>query len=216
MSEEYSEEFSSYCKCDICGAPATVHLTQIVDGKMHKVHLCEKCAAKSKVAELPILKFTEILAKTLAAGGKKATQELSDPEDIGRFPNKVCPACGMTDIVLKKKHLIGCSRCYEIFSEEIDALLPEIQPGRDYRGDAAGEKNSPAPAAEPECKIGSLEELRRLLKTAVSKEDYARATTLRDKIRRAEKRATAGETSAKKKRSRTSAGTKKSSGKAKQ
>lgn len=129
----------------------------------------------------------------------------------------------MTDIVLKKKHLIGCARCYEVFSEEIDALLPEIQPGRDYRGDAVGEKNSPAPAAEPECKIGSLEELRRLLKTAVSKEDYARATTLRDKIRREEKRATAGATpakktpsTAKKKRSRTSAGTKKSTGKTKQ
>ncbi len=220
-----SEEFSSYCKCDICGAPATVHLTQIVDGKMHKVHLCEKCAAKSKVAELPILKFTEILAKTLAAGGKKATQEISDPKDIGRFPNKLCPACGMTDIVFEKKHLIGCPRCYEIFSEEIDALLPEIQPGRDYRGDAAVAKISPA--AEPERENVSLEELRRRLKTAVSKEDYVLATTLRDEIRRAEKSATADETpakktpsAAKKKRSRTSAGTtgsgKKSSRKTKQ
>lgn len=205
MSEEY--------KCDICGAPATVHLTQIVDGKIHKVHLCEKCAAKSKVAELPILKFTEILAKTLAAGGKKAAQEISAPEDIGRTPSKVCPACGMTDVVFEKKHLIGCPRCYEIFSEEIDALLPEIQPGRDYRGDAATEKISPA---EPERENVSLEELRRRLKTAVSKEDYALATTLRDEIRRAEK----PPSTAKKKRSRASTGTrasgKKSSGKTKQ
>lgn len=208
MSEEY--------KCDICGAPATVHLTQIVDGKIHKVHLCEKCAAKSKVAELPILKFTEMLAKTLAAGGKKAAQEISSTEDAGRTPSKVCPACGMTDIVFEKKHLIGCPRCYEIFSEEIDALLPEIQPGRRYCGDAATEEKK-SPAAEPAHAAVPIEELRNRLKAAVLKEDYALATALRDEIRRAEKAANANadatpakaakKPSATKKRSRASAGT---------
>lgn len=191
MSEEY--------KCDICGAPATVHLTQIVDGKIHKVHLCEKCAAKSKVAELPILKFTEMLAKTLAAGGKKAAQEIASTESAGRAPAKVCPLCGMTDVVFEKKRLIGCPHCYEVFSEEIDALLPEIQPGHDYRGDAA---KSAVPAGKP---VGgktsgegapsgseagvpvSIDALRSRLQSAVAAEDYALAARLRDEIRRAEK-----------------------------
>lgn len=191
MSEEY--------KCDICGAPATVHLTQIVDGKIHKVHLCEKCAAKSKVAELPILKFTEMLAKTLAAGGKKAAQEIASTESAGRAPAKVCPLCGMTDVVFEKKRLIGCPHCYEVFSEEIDALLPEIQPGHDYRGDAA---KSAVPAGKPDggkkpgegapsgSEAGvpvSLDALRRRLQSAVAAEDYALAARLRDEIRRAEK-----------------------------
>ena len=32
-------------KCDLCSKPATVHLTQIVNSKIHKVDLCEACAA---------------------------------------------------------------------------------------------------------------------------------------------------------------------------
>lgn len=187
MSEEY--------KCDICGAPATVHLTQIVDGKIHKVHLCEKCAAKSKVAELPILKFTEMLAKTLAAGGKKAAQEIASTESAGRAPAKVCPLCGMTDVVFEKKRLIGCPHCYEVFSEEIDALLPEIQPGHDYRGDATksavpvGGKTSGegVPSGSEAGVPVSLDALRSRLQSAVAAEDYALAARLRDEIRRAEK-----------------------------
>ena len=174
MSEQY--------KCDICGAPATVHLTQIVDGKIHKVHLCEKCAAKSKVAELPILKFTEMLAKTLAGGGKKASDEISSTESVGRAPGKVCPVCGMTDLVFEKKHLFGCAHCYEIFSEEMTALLPKIQRGHQYRGDAgtrAGREKSSAGKDS----AADLERLRAELKEAVKSEDYALAAKLRDKVR---------------------------------
>lgn len=189
-------------KCDICGAPATVHLTQIVDGKIHKAHLCANCAAKSKVAELPIMKFTEMLAKTLASGGKKASEEAAATDAAGREPAKICPACGMTDVVFEKKQLFGCARCYDVFAEEIAALLPKIQRGRDYRGDAA-KKNpagksgvpatTPVPAAE-KSSAAALGELRERLKSAAAREDYALAARLRDELRAAEKAAAASAT----------------------
>ena len=34
-------------KCDICGAPATVHITKIVNGQKIKMHLCQACAQKN-------------------------------------------------------------------------------------------------------------------------------------------------------------------------
>jgi protein-arginine kinase activator protein McsA len=40
-------------KCQVCGAPARVHYTDITDGKMTTGHFCEKCAeerAKRKKA----------------------------------------------------------------------------------------------------------------------------------------------------------------------
>lgn len=172
MGEEY--------KCDICGAPASVHLTQIVDGKIHKVHLCEKCAAKSKVAELPILKFTEMLAKTLASGGKKSAEEVAGTEAVGREPTKICPVCGMTDVVFEKKHLFGCPHCYEVFSEEISAMLPKIQRGKNYRGDAFVKKNAGGKTPSAAKDAGTL---RAELKSAVEKEDYALAARLRDELR---------------------------------
>lgn len=190
MSEEY--------KCDICGAPATVHLTQIVDGKIHKAHLCANCAAKNKVAELPILKFTEMLAKTLASGGKKASQEISETDAVGRRPGKICPVCGMTDLVFEKKHLFGCPHCYEVFSEEVAALLPKIQRGRNYRGgnakNSSERKNAAATAegvpADGKAKAIAVDPavLRQRLKSAVEHEDYALAARLRDELRACEKK----------------------------
>lgn len=175
MSEEY--------KCDVCGAPATVHLTQIVDGKIHKVHLCEKCAAKGKVAELPILKLTEMLAKTLAAGVKNAAQEIAKTESVGREPRKICEVCGFTDVVFEKKHLLGCPHCYEVFAEEVAALTPKIQRGRDYRGSGKSGAKPKSAKRVPETSSLSPEEIQARLKAAVAKEDYALAARLRDQLR---------------------------------
>lgn len=176
-------------KCDICGAPATVHLTQIVDGKIHKVHLCEKCAAKSQVAELPILKFTEMLAKTLAAGGKKNSPDEDAAETVGREPKKICPVCGTTDIIFEKKNLFGCPHCYEVFSEKIDEILPKIQKGKTYCGNASPAKKKNPRGGNVPAKTESAEDLRARLKAAVANEDYALAARLRDAVRAAEKSA---------------------------
>lgn len=215
MGEQY--------KCDVCGAPATVHLTQIADGKIRKVHLCEKCAAKGKIAELPILKFTEMLAETLASGGNKPAREQAADEAFARAPEKVCPDCGMTDLAFARSHRLGCPRCYDVFAEDVAALLPGVQRGGRYRGDAGKTGvSAPAKKRKPAAEKLSLAALRERLKTAVSQEDYALAAQLRDEIRAAEKKPSARAkkspaASAEKKpprRSRASS-TKKSSGEAK-
>lgn len=184
MGEQY--------KCDVCGAPATVHLTQIADGKIRKVHLCEKCAAKGKIAELPILKFTEMLAETLASGGNKPAREQAADEAFARAPEKVCPDCGMTDLAFARSHRLGCPRCYDVFAEEVAALLPGVQRGGRYRGDAGKTGvSAPAKKRKPAAEKLSLAALRERLKTAVSQEDYALAAQLRDEIRAAEKKPSA-------------------------
>ena len=43
---------ASPLKCDLCTNPATVHLTQIVNNKVHKVDLCEACAQAKGVTDL--------------------------------------------------------------------------------------------------------------------------------------------------------------------
>lgn len=184
MGEQY--------KCDVCGAPATVHLTQIADGKIRKVHLCEKCAAKGKIAELPILKFTEMLAETLASGGNKPAREQAADEAFARAPEKVCPDCGMTDLAFARSHRLGCPRCYDVFAEDVAALLPGVQRGGRYRGDAGKTGvSAPAKKRKPAAEKLSLAALRERLKTAVSQEDYALAAQLRDEIRAAEKKPSA-------------------------
>ena len=39
-------------RCDLCAkSPATTHLTQILDNKLHKVGMCEECAKASGLNE---------------------------------------------------------------------------------------------------------------------------------------------------------------------
>ena len=61
-------------KCDICGNPATVHITKIIDGKKITIHLCSACAEKASLEaiNLPAEIFPKIqeLEKQIADSHK--------------------------------------------------------------------------------------------------------------------------------------------------
>lgn len=175
---------SEELKCQICGAPATVHLTQIINGKMRKIHLCEKCAAKHNATELPLIKFAEMITKKLF--GEKLGKEILEgtakafsEKDLKL--GKLCPKCGMSESELEKHERFGCPQCYETFAESLNALLPKIQ-----HANAAPEGSAPAPVASAKKRKAapevSVEALEQALREAVSKEDYKLAATLRDQI----------------------------------
>ena len=49
-------------QCELCKErEATVHLTQVMDGAIKKLHLCEDCAAKSGVDVNGPLSISDIL-----------------------------------------------------------------------------------------------------------------------------------------------------------
>ena len=50
-------------KCDLCAKPATVHLTQIVSNKVHKVDLCETCAQAKGVTDPSGFSLADLLLK---------------------------------------------------------------------------------------------------------------------------------------------------------
>jgi protein arginine kinase activator len=75
-------------KCDLCSKPATVHLTQILDNKVHKVDLCEECPA---------------------AVGIRCEQCGFSPADFKKQGRFGCPACysafkGILDPMLDGMH----------------------------------------------------------------------------------------------------------------
>lgn len=177
---------SEALKCDICGAPATIHLTQIVDGKMRKVHLCEKCAAKHKAEELPIIKFAEMITKKLF--GEKLGKEILDGAvksfDENEFSGgKKCPDCGTTAADFEKNERFGCPRCYSVFASELESILPKIQHAVAQDASAKSDISVGAKTLSAEQKTLSVEELERALSVAVAKQDYALAAKIRDSIR---------------------------------
>jgi len=80
--------------CDICGKrEATVHLTEIVNDKMTKLHLCEECA-KEKGAEMEEHFGLSDLLVGLADLGAGL-----EPESGAKIK---CPVCGFTYSDFKK------------------------------------------------------------------------------------------------------------------
>lgn len=152
--------------CDVCKTnQATVFLTQIIDGQMKKVNLCEACSKEKGVTDPTGFALADLLL------GMGAAQEL---EKSGA--TQKCPACGFTQADFKKTGRLGCATCYETFSEGLETLLKAMHKGTAHVGKV------PERLALSFRFNAQMKELQRELVKAVSEENYEAAADLRDKI----------------------------------
>src|SRR5207302_11004519 len=110
--------------CDVCKCnDATVFLTQILEGKMHKVNLCEACSKEKGVQDPTSFALADLLL------GLGATDEI----EKGGLSQK-CPVCGFSQADFKKTGRLGCSECYITFAEGLAALLKAMHKGTEHVG----------------------------------------------------------------------------------
>ena len=153
--------------CEVCQTEnATVHLTQIISGKMQKIDLCEKCAKEKGVADPAGFSLADMLLGLGAADEIKTNgaQEL------------VCPQCGFTQPDFKKTGRLGCPQCYVTFSEGLGVILKDMHKGIVHKG------KIPSRAAKAEIYRSKLKSLHTELQAAVQAENYEQAASLRDQI----------------------------------
>lgn len=155
---------SKALKCSLCGEPATVHLSQVVQGKITKVHLCEACAQKGGATDPAVFQLADALAATAPA------------------PQVVCRECGFTDVEFRKRGRLGCPSCWQVFGPALAALLAKVQPESTHVGRA------PAGMQPTGALRHRLDEARREMAVAIGGEDYEAAARLRDEIVRLESR----------------------------
>jgi len=77
---------------------------------------------------------------------------------------------------LKKVGRVGCPECYEVFSEEIETMLPTMHRGSKHVG------RRPEGMFHAELKKRELEKSKSALALAISEEDFEKAASLRDAI----------------------------------
>ncbi|HVM61689.1 MAG TPA: UvrB/UvrC motif-containing protein [Verrucomicrobiae bacterium] len=156
--------------CDICKkTEATVHLTQIVDGKMLKVDLCESCAKEKGVQEAAGFSLANLLVE-LGAGEESRIEA----------PGAPCPVCGFTQAEFKKTGRLGCSACWETFEPSLASLLKAMHKGDHHVG------KIPARAMHTLALSSKMQELTEQLEKAVREEKYEDAAQIRDQIREME------------------------------
>jgi len=155
-------------QCDICQkSEATIHLTQILDGKMLKVDLCDTCA-KAKGVQEPGLGFS---LSDLVVG-------LGAAEEVrAETPGAACPRCGLTQADFKKTGRLGCAACWETFEAGLASLLKAMHKGDHHIGKVPGK------AAHTVVIQDQIKGLAHELDEAVRSEKYEVAAGLRDQIR---------------------------------
>jgi protein arginine kinase activator len=184
-------------KCDKCTKKATVHLTEIVDGKVMEMHLCEDCARDQSQHMEQQFGLADLLAGLSDFGMQIPSTQ---PKEALR-----CAACGLTYDDFRKFGRFGCARCYDAFAPQLKALLKKIHGANAHLGKSPqggpslplesvpaegeagrGEAVPQPPLAGPETE--TVETLRVRLQQAIEQEDFELAARLRDKIYKLEGR----------------------------
>lgn len=151
-------------KCDLCSKPATVHLTQIVNNKVHKVDLCEECAQAKGVTDPSGFSLADLLLKASL-----------NPEPAVAAGLR-CEACGYTQHDFKKHGRFGCPVCYQTFLGIVEPMLDSMHRGTVHTGKV------PQRALTRQSLEARLSQLEHDLSSAIKAERYEDAARCRDEI----------------------------------
>lgn len=146
-------------------------LTQIVNGQVSELALCEVCARAKGLFDPQSLTFAEkFFPEEFKQRVDKLVRELTGAESPAPQPPAVmsdlssCPVCGFNVEDYRRTGHLGCPDCYTVFARELNP-------------DAGLEDE---PADEPPAVTRAR--LQKEMQQAIAHEDYERAAVLRDRI----------------------------------
>lgn len=158
-------------------------LTQIVNGQVTELALCEACAKAKGLFDPQSLTFAEkFFPDELKQHMERIIQEIGNKKGASKdaLPLAVspdmltrCPSCQFTLEDLRRTGHLGCPDCYPVFAAEFDAEDSSTALGQ-------GAPNAEADGQSPEAKRKKLE---RRLNEAIEREDYELAARLRDELK---------------------------------
>ena len=152
-------------------------LTQIVNGKVTEMALCEECAKARGLFDPQSLTFAEKffpqelqrqmdkIVRQLVQGDK---EEKHHPAAEGCDVLTACPVCHFTLEDYRRTNRLGCPDCYTFLASELNA------PCEDTEAEETPRQEQPR---------RSTKDLEAELQQAVEREDYERAAVLRDEIK---------------------------------
>lgn len=151
-------------KCSICNKNANVHLTQIINNKIHKIDLCESCAQKKGVTDPEGFSLADLFAKPLAV-------VTSDKVQL------CCPTCGLSTVDFRRSGRLGCADCYDVFKPLLLPMLEDMHEGTSHKG------KIPRITLSRQSSQLQLKKLQDFLAKAVAEEAYEEAAKYRDQIK---------------------------------
>jgi protein arginine kinase activator len=154
-------------KCEFCDELAKVHLTQMLKNGSLEIHLCERCAEERGITD----PSSFLLQNLLGSEGSKVEQSVPMLKDTAN-----CEHCGFSFQDFKRAGRLGCSKCYQVFSGDISAMLSTMHRGQKHKG------KRPRGLVDNSARIEAVSEAKEKLQKAIDEENFEIAAKIRDEI----------------------------------
>ena len=165
---------------------ASVFISSIINGQETRIYLCDDC-----VKDYPLFNFNfqnpfsikDVMDKLKIDEDTSIDQEkdnLLQIDNDSKEEDIICPNCYSTYNEYRQTGKLGCSRCYEVFEEQLKPILKNIYGYEEYIGKIPKKDNSHIYISK-EIRI-----LKEDLNRAVEQEEYEKAAGIRDKIKELE------------------------------
>ena len=164
-------------KCQKCDRPATFHITELTGSKPQELHLCEEHARRYLSESSEGVETTSGMSATLAQNMAQQLSLSQASDELQGIDQKTCSICGITFFDFRCRGRLGCPNDYTCFEEQLDPLILSIH------GESQHSGKSPKRTGKSDDNRTLLIRLRRELDEAVTKEEYERASEIRDKIK---------------------------------
>lgn len=111
-------------QCSECNKrPATLHLTQIINGKKTEIQVCELCAQKKGYMNNNEEAYSlhDLLSGLFNFGPSQL--ELQGDHFFNQIEDLECSKCHMSFQEFQRIGKFGCSTCYETFKSKLDSKI---------------------------------------------------------------------------------------------
>jgi len=161
--------------------PATLHITQVVNGQKVEQHVCETCAQQKGYTSNHEDSYSlhDLITSLFGADqlGIQQAHRMSKEREI------ICDQCQMSFHEFRKIGRFGCAKCYENFKSMLDPIFRRIHSGSlEHQGKIPKRQGGNLHIAK------ELETYRSKLHQLIEDEAFEEAAVIRDKIKDIEKR----------------------------
>jgi protein arginine kinase activator len=147
---------------------ATVRYSEVVDGEVQELHLCQQCLNSKQDTKETGFDFSKPNPFMHPSAATDRTASIKKAAN--------CPVCGTSLQSMLATATVGCSSCYTTFSAQLESVLEGIHISLTHRG-----KVPRLDDVRARTRV-DLETKRTLLKSALGLENYEEAASLRDQI----------------------------------
>ena len=167
--------------CQNCNKnEATIHVQQVINGKVTSIHLCAVCAAKKAAAD-PDFQSFNLAEMIFDFAGKIAGQNTGKKEEAPQNAPR-CSVCGWDLESYRKTGYLGCPECYKSFENILHEILKTMHHADVHKGKIPLNSPDERPERTRTLLRREIEDLREKLNLAVQKEEYEEAAQIRDRI----------------------------------